>query len=65
MLVTISVFAALCVITYFFFIFGGKRVGYLGASALGVVTRMMGLILAAIGTQMVIEGLRGAFNLAG
>ena len=65
MLVTVSVFAALCVITYFFFIFGGKLVGYLGASALGVVTRMMGLILAAIGTQMVIEGLRESFNLAG
>ncbi len=65
MLVTISVFAILCLITYFFFIFGGKLVGYLGSSALGVVTRMMGLILAAIGTQMVIDGLRGTFNLAG
>jgi len=65
MVVTISVFAVLCVITYLFFIFGKKLVGYLGTSALGVVTRMMGLILAAIGTQMVIEGLRGAFVLAG
>lgn len=65
MVVTISVFAVLCVITYLFFIFGEKLVGYLGTSALGVVTRMMGLILAAIGTQMVIEGLRGAFDLAG
>jgi len=65
MLVTISVFAALCLITYFFFIFGGKLVVYLGSSALGVVTRMMGLILATIGTQMIIEGLRATFNLAG
>jgi multiple antibiotic resistance protein len=65
MVVTISVFAVLCVITYFFFIFGKRLVGYLGTSALGVVTRMMGLILAAIGTQMAIEGLRGAFDLAG
>ncbi|MBZ0111906.1 MAG: MarC family protein [Thermoanaerobaculia bacterium] len=65
MLMTISVFAALCLITYWFFIFGGKLVGYLGSSALGVVTRMMGLILAAIGTQMVVEGLRGTFDLAG
>ncbi len=65
MVVTISVFAVLCLITYFFFIFGEKVVGYLGANALGVVTRMMGLILATIGTQMVIEGLRGSFNLAG
>jgi len=65
MVVTISVFAVLCFITYFFFVFGEKFVGYLGASALGVVTRMMGLILAAIGTQMVIDGLRGTFDLAG
>lgn len=65
MVVTVSVFALLCLVTYAFFIFGGKLVGYLGASALGVVTRMMGLILAAIGTQMVIEGLRDTFKLAG
>ena len=47
------------------FVFGEKLVGYIGASALGVITRMMGLILAVIGTQMVIEGLHGAFNLSG
>ncbi|MCK9607623.1 MAG: MarC family protein [Methylomonas sp.] len=63
--VTIAVFAVLCVITYVFFVFGEKFVGYLGASALGVITRMMGLILAVIGTQMAIEGLQGAFKIAG
>ncbi|AEG00263.1 MarC family protein [Methylomonas methanica] len=63
--VTIAVFAVLCVITYVFFVFGEKFVGYLGASALGVITRMMGLILAVIGTQMVIVGLQGAFKLVG
>lgn len=65
MVVTISVFAVLCAITYVCFIFGKKFVTYLGSSALGVITRMMGLILAAIGTQMVIEGLRAAFVLNG
>lgn len=63
-LVTILAFAVLCLITYFFFIFGGKLVHYLGASALGVITRMMGLILAVIGTQMVVEGIHGAFKFA-
>jgi multiple antibiotic resistance protein len=29
------------------------------------ITRMMGLILAVIGTQMLIEGIRGAFSPAG
>ena len=41
------------------FIFGEKFVTYIGASALGVVTRMMGLIISVVGTQMVIEGVRG------
>ena len=65
MVLTICVFAVLCFITYLFFLYGEKLVRYLGTSALGVVTRMMGLILAVIGTQMALEGLRGAFNLAG
>jgi len=63
--VTIAVFALLCVITYVFFVSGQKLVEYIGASALGVITRMMGLILAVVGTQMVIEGVHEAFELAG
>jgi len=63
MIVTIAVFAVLCVITYILFIFGEKFITYIGASALGVITRMMGLILAVIGTQMVILGIKGAFGL--
>ena len=58
-------FAVLCAVTYVLFVFGEKFVTYIGASALGVVTRMMGLILAVIGTQMVIKGLHGASELAG
>jgi multiple antibiotic resistance protein len=64
MAVTIVVFALLCAITYVCFIFGRKFVDFIGASALGAITRMMGLILAVIGTQMVIEGLDGAFKLS-
>jgi len=65
MVVTIAMFAVLCAVTYILFVFGEKFVKHIGASALGVVTRMMGLILAVIGTQMVIKGLHGAFELAG
>jgi len=65
LVVTLSAFGLLCAITYVLFVFGGKLVDFIGASALGVVTRMMGLILAVIGTQMVIEGIRGAFSLTG
>lgn len=63
--VTIIMFAILCIITYILFIYGGKLVTYIGASALGVITRIMGLIIAVIGTQMVIEGLTGALKHAG
>ncbi|NOZ13083.1 MAG: MarC family protein [Acidobacteria bacterium] len=63
MAITIAVFAVLCGITYVLFRFGEKFVAFIGAGALGVITRMMGLILAVIGTQMVIEGLRTAFHL--
>ncbi len=65
MAVTIAMFAVLCVITYVFFVFGEKFVTFIGDSALGAITRMMGLILAVIGTQMVIEGLKGAFKFVG
>ena len=62
-LITLGAFSALCVITYLFFIFGGKLVHHLGDSALGAITRMMGLILAVIGTQMTVVGIIGAFKL--
>jgi multiple antibiotic resistance protein len=65
MVVTIAMYAVLCAVTYILFVFGEKFVTYIGASALGVVTRMMGLILAVIGAQMVIKGLHGAFKLSG
>lgn len=63
MAVTIGVFGVLCIITYVLFVSGEKFVTYIGASALGVITRMMGLILAVIGAQMVITGVHGAFGL--
>ena len=43
---TITAFAVLCIITYALFIFGEKFVTYIGTSALGVITRIMGIILA-------------------
>jgi multiple antibiotic resistance protein len=65
MMTTIGAFAVLCVITYALFVMGERFVTFIGAGALGVITRMMGLILAVIGTQMTLEGVHGAFKLAG
>ncbi len=62
-ILTIVTFGILCVITYLFFIFGERFINYIGKSAVRVITRLMGLILAVIGVQMVIEGIKGAVKL--
>ncbi|MBW1996840.1 MAG: MarC family protein [Deltaproteobacteria bacterium] len=54
--VTVTAFAVLCLITFFCFIFGSNILAVIGQSGLGIVTRLMGLILSVIGTQMVIAG---------
>lgn len=61
--IVIIAFAVLCVITFFMFIYGEKLIHYLGASVIRVITRIMGLILAVIATQMLIGGIHGAINL--
>jgi small neutral amino acid transporter SnatA (MarC family) len=50
----------LCGITYLFFIFGQRLVKFIGVNGINVVTRLMGLILAVIGTQMLIQGIHEA-----
>ena len=60
--ITIVTFAILCLITFICFIFGQKIVKLIGASGLSIVTRLMGLILAIIGTQMLIGGISGAIK---
>ncbi len=54
---TISVFAVLCFITFVCFIFSANILSVIGQSGLSIITRLMGLILAVIGTQMVIVGI--------
>jgi multiple antibiotic resistance protein len=54
---TVSVFAVLCFITFICFIFSSNILSVIGKSGLSIVTRLMGLILAVIGTQMIIVGI--------
>jgi len=56
-LTTVSVFAVLCLITFACFIYSSNILSIIGKSGLSIVTRLMGLILAVIGTQMIIVGL--------
>lgn len=58
--VTVSAFFVLCAITYVFFLSGERLVKYIGDNGVKVITRLMGLILAVIGVQMLIHGIGGA-----
>jgi multiple antibiotic resistance protein len=60
--ITLITFAALCVITFFFFIFGQKLTKAMGAKSLKIITRLMGLILAVVGTQMLLLGIFEAID---
>lgn len=60
--ITVFVFALLCIITYVCFIFSTKIISIVGEQGLSLVTRLMGLILAVIGVQMLIIGINNAFN---
>ena len=55
-IITVITFGLLCLITYRMFVRGEKMVRVIGSSAIDVITKMMGLILAVIGMQMFIEG---------
>ncbi len=56
-LLTMFVFAVLCIITFLCFIFSSRILSVIGKSGLSIVTRLMGLILAVIGMQMLIVGI--------
>ncbi len=61
--VTVAMFAVLCLITFFCFIFSSNILAVIGASGLRIVTRLMGLILAVIGTQMMIIGIMSVIKM--
>lgn len=63
-IITTVALLALCLLTYIFFITGDRFVKYIGDNGIKVVTQIMGLILAVIGTQMIIDGLTGAIAMA-
>jgi multiple antibiotic resistance protein len=58
--ITLSVFALLCGITFVCFILGQRVLNLFGKNGLQIITRLMGLILAIIGIQMLVEGIYGA-----
>jgi len=60
---TVAIFGVMCLVTYCFFVYGREFIEFLGAGVVRVISRLMGLILAVIGTEMVILGVGGAFEM--
>jgi len=61
-IVTIAMFALLCLITFISFTYSEKITRFFGKSGLSIITRLMGLILAVIGTEMLISGVFGVID---
>ena len=61
-IVTIAMFALLCLITFVSFAYSEKITRFFGKSGLSIITRLMGLILAVIGTEMLITGILGVID---
>ena len=62
--IVIAVFAFMILLTYIFFRLSDKLVAWLGNNVISVIGKIMGLIIAIIGTNVIIEGVKIAFNLA-
>jgi multiple antibiotic resistance protein len=56
----LTAFGLMCFITFLAFVGGQWLAKVLGQNGIKVVSRLMGLILAVVGVQMLIEGIRGA-----
>ena len=62
-IMTVVIFALLCIITFFCFVFSSNILLLIGKSGLDIVTRLMGLILTVMAVQMVIAGVTEVFHL--
>lgn len=61
--VVLAAIALNLLITLVIFLAAGPLVRFMGASIAGAFTRIFGVILAALSAQLLIDGIRGAFNI--
>ena len=62
-ILVVFIFGIICGITYLLFIFGRSAAKKVKPGLLNVVSRIMGLILAVIAVQMLINGIEGSIHL--
>ncbi|RKD92698.1 MarC family protein [Mangrovibacterium diazotrophicum] len=61
--IVIAVFAVMALLTYWAFTLSDLILEKLGNSLISVIGKIMGLIIAIIGTGMIVEGIKLSFNL--
>ncbi|WP_163716379.1 MarC family protein [Mangrovibacterium lignilyticum] len=61
--IVIAVFGLMTFLTYLAFTLSDKILEKLGNSLIAVIGKLMGLIIAIIGTGMIVEGIKLSFNL--
>ncbi len=61
--IVILIFAIMCALTYLFFSLSDFIIKKIGTNVISVIGKIMGLIIAIIGMNMIIEGIKLAFNL--
>ena len=59
--IVITVFAFMCYLTYLAFVLSDRIIEKFGNNIIVVIGKIMGLIIAIIGTNMIIEGVKMAF----
>lgn len=62
-LLVVLIFGIMCLLNYFFLSFGEFIAKKIGDNVISVIGKIMGLIIAIIGTSMIIEGIKISFNL--
>jgi multiple antibiotic resistance protein len=61
--IVIGVFALMCILTHWAFQLADRIVLRIGRNVITVISKIMGLIIAIIGTNMIIEGVKVSFDL--
>jgi len=62
-LIVVLMFGLMCLLTYVVFSFSDAIAKKIGDNIIAVVGKIMGLIIAIIGTNMLIEGIKISFDL--
>ncbi len=59
----IGIIVAICILCWMVFLFAERISGFLGVTGNIVLTRLLGIVLAALAIQFVIDGVKAAFGL--